>query len=462
MEEKYPVKEMLDRYGFYRQKYVMMRPEFTNHVDNPYTSKQMWEHLNGLMSLCVFAGPHNTSFLSIDVDMKDHEVVRKVINTMVELGFPRERIYVSDSGNKGYHVDVFFERSIYNWMARQMYDLIIFFGKLDKRKVEFRPTDKQAIKLPLGVHQKTGRRCWFVNPDTFEPIETFDYIATTEKIEPWRIDQILKDGNKRRFYIMLEEAKAKEADMAKTPRKRRVAGASNIYIDEVGTRQQCMVEEALRLYRAGGDYDSIHRGLVDWMGLQDPAMYKDSWQECMRNIDNITGWVMRAGRRQELGDDPTHEYHTNIRIYRSDMNRILRAPTKNARLLAFLFTVFCDKYEFCGLSEKKLASLLSVQSKITVIKASDAIVEKKLFYKTKGGYRNIGNTLKPVTNKYKFPTDYQRSGEYIEINDMVTADNLYELYIRTLASMFDYKDLIMSLSKPELVDVRYIKEAEPA
>lgn len=451
-EQNYPVKTMMNRYGFYRQKYVMMKPEFTTHVDSAYTSKQMWEHLNGNMSLCVFAGPNNTAFLSIDVDMRDPDVVHTVIDTMVDLGFPRERIYVSDSGGKGYHVDVFFAQSIYNWMAKQLYDLIIYFGKLDKRKVEFRPTANQAIKLPLGVHQKTGRRCWFVDPESLSPIETFEYIETTQHLEPWRVDQILRDGNRRRFYIMLDEI---QSEAKEGPKKRcKLSHGNEINIDEAGTRQRCMIEEALRLYRAGGDYSSIHSDLVSWMTKQDPSMYKDSWEECMRNIDSITGWVMRCGRRRELGDDPNHDYHDNTRIYKSDMDRIVEAPTKTARLLAFLITVFCDKYEFCGMSERKMQDILSVSAKPTIIKASNALVDRKLFYKKKGGMVYTGNSLRPVTNKYKFPNDYVRSGEHIEIDGLVTADNIYDLYISAMVALCDYGELKKQLTRQELQDVR--------
>lgn len=450
---EYPVEVMLDRYGFYRQKYVMMKSEFTMHVGNAYTAKQMWEHLNGNMSLCVFAGPSNTSFLSIDIDMRSADVVHKVIDTMVDLGFPRDRIYVSDSGGKGYHVDVYFMQSIYNWMARQIYDLIIYFGELDKRKVEFRPTASQAIKVPLGVHQKTKRRCWFVDRETLVPIESFDYIESTQKIEPWRIDQIIKEGNKRRFYILLDDIQRVQHG-----KKSKSVYGEEISIDETGTRQRCMIEEALRLYRAGGDYNSIHADLTTWLGRQDPSMYKDSWQECMRNIDSITGWVMRCGRRRELGDDPKHEYHDNMRVYRSDIVRIIEAPTKTARMLAFLITVFCDKYEFCGLGEKKLCEILSVSSKLTIIKASNALVDRQMFYKKKGGVYYTGNSLKPVTNKYKFPKDYVRSGEYIEIDGLVTTENIYNLYIHTMAALCTDDELKTHLTKPELADVRKARE----
>ena len=460
MSEKEVIFAIMDRYCFYRRKYVIMRKDgekvITLHMDSSYTDKQVWEHLNGIMSLCVFAGPSNTSFLSVDVDERDPEVTQRVVATMVDLGFPEDRIYVSESGGKGYHVDVFFERSIYNWKAKQLYELIIFFGGFNRRKVELRPTSNQAIKLPLGVHQKTGQRCWFVDLRSMNPIEDCEYICRTEKIGAWQIEKILKDGNKRRFNILLEQVNS-EAKPKATRTKRRLVDTGEPYrITEPGTRHRVMIAEALRLYRAGGDYGSIHRGLEDWLSQQNPAMYKDPWEECRRDIDNITGWVMQKGRRRELGDDPTHEYHDRTRIYETDARRIITAPTKAARLLAFFITVFCDRYGFCGLSSQKLCEKTGIKSNKTLATASKDLAELGLFHKTNGGYRNIGNALKPVTNKYKFPDGYVRGGEYIEIDGMVTAENVYTLYIHAIAALCAEEEN-GSLTAPEVADIRRIR-----
>lgn len=431
----FPIKSMLERYCFYRRKYVMMTPGFTKHIDAPYTDRQVWEHLNGNISLCVFSGPSNTAFLTFDIDVRDPAVVHRVVDTMEELGIPRDRIYVSDSGGKGYHVDIFFSTSIYNWKAKELYDLVIYFGGLNPRKVEYRPTAKQAIKLPLGIHQRTNRRCWFVDRETLEPIEDMSYIDRTEKVEVWLVDKILKDGNSRRFYRMLgeinEEGQQANDPGARTPSARRT---SENRIVEPGTRQRKMIEEALRLYRAGGNYGSIRSDLAEWLAMQDPRMYKDDWDECMRNVANISAWVMRCGRRKELGDDPAHEFRNQARIYRSDAARILQAPTKTARMLAFLFTAYCDRYGYCGLGMQKLCEALGVRTKHTVIAASNALVERGLFYKTRGGLRNMSNRLQKVTNKYRFPPDYAREGDYIDID---LGGNVGEAYARVMEELSD-------------------------
>src|SRR5699024_1347835 len=57
-------------------------------------------------------------------------------------------------------------------------------------EVEFRPSWNQGVKLPLGVHQRTGNRCWFVDNRTLEPIESFDYIMSIEPMDSSEIMEI--------------------------------------------------------------------------------------------------------------------------------------------------------------------------------------------------------------------------------------------------------------------------------
>ena len=95
-------------YCFYRQKYVIMDSQYTKTVAHYFTDKVIESHIDGKYALCVFAGPKVTRFISVDVDEGGKKVVRQVVDTFVKFGIPMDRIYVSTSGRKGYHVDIFF------------------------------------------------------------------------------------------------------------------------------------------------------------------------------------------------------------------------------------------------------------------------------------------------------------------------------------------------------------------
>src|SRR5699024_12407077 len=67
----------------------------------------------------------------------------------------------------------------------------------------------QGVKLPLVIHQRTGNRCWFVDNETLEPIESFDYILD---IEPMSADAIMEID----FGITVEQAEEFERVVQET------------------------------------------------------------------------------------------------------------------------------------------------------------------------------------------------------------------------------------------------------
>ena len=223
-----------------------------------------------------------------------------------------------------------------------------------------------------------------------------------------------------------------------------------IMIEESGTRQKKMVEQALRLYREGGTQDSIEDGLESWLQLQNPAFYKDSYEECRRNIVNIAKWVMRKGVRGAAAEKRVVSPQNRIYIYQSDAERILAMPTKTARMMAFLITAYCDKYGVCSLGQDKMCEILSIKSRRIIVQAAK---EMKCFDSVKGGLKNVKNELKKVTTKYTFPECYERSGEVVSITAPITADNIYEIYLGTIGDLCNGEDLKKRLKKPEYEDM---------
>ena len=260
---------LMNLYCLYRQKWVrMMDPAKTVYptqtVKERLTDGQIMNHLDGEYAVCVFAGEKATKFITVDVDLGEPEVVRKVINTMVDLGIPKELIYVSSSGRKGYHVDIFVEDFIYNDNAKKFYWALIERSGLDPRKVEFRPTHGQAIKLPLGVHQTTQRRCWFVDRETLEPIEDFEYVFGIERIPQTHIEEIvggLVNNHMREIYgeIADERQKAKLRGKPNTD-----PGDTSLMVTAPGTRHNLQKRVAARARMDGCDYEDIVRIQMEW------------------------------------------------------------------------------------------------------------------------------------------------------------------------------------------------------
>ena len=190
MENFYDVVNRLcDLYISYRGRYVMMLPQAgkifmpkTSSGPAKLTNRAVCQHVNRQIAIGVFAGAHASKFICFDVDLPDPSEVRWLMDAMVFYGVPRDLIYVSTSGGKGYHVEIFFDRLVYTDRLRTFFDCVVLKAESDPFKVEFRPTNGLSIKLPLSVHCKTGRVCWYLDRDTLQPIEDPAYILQIQQM----------------------------------------------------------------------------------------------------------------------------------------------------------------------------------------------------------------------------------------------------------------------------------------
>ncbi|MCD4839747.1 hypothetical protein LRS37_12895 [Neobacillus sedimentimangrovi] len=191
------IEKMNDLYITYRGRYLIQYPKGiyqTADTDNP-KYKPLCDgfinnHFKGTHTYGVFAGRVGTKFMTFDVDTKENAryMTMKLVNTLIEeFGVPAHHIHVSLSGSKGYHVDLFFE-FIQNKHVEVFYNKVIKAMGVEKSDIELRPTHYQGVKLPLGKHQKTGNRCWFVDTITLEPIKKYDHILT---IQPMTEEEFL-------------------------------------------------------------------------------------------------------------------------------------------------------------------------------------------------------------------------------------------------------------------------------
>ena len=103
-------------------------------------------HLEHRYAVAVFAGEFSSRFLCFDVDDGRKETVRAVTGALKEMGFPHGGIYISLSGGKGHHIELFFDRLVRTEKLRRIYQRVLELTKLTAQQVEFRPTNGNAIK----------------------------------------------------------------------------------------------------------------------------------------------------------------------------------------------------------------------------------------------------------------------------------------------------------------------------
>ena len=93
-------------------------------------------HLNSYQTIGIFSGSVFSKFICFDVDVKDKQLAKQtvyiLVNSLQELGIDDEYIYISDSGNKGYHVEIFFNQPVRNTLLRQFYLLVMNYSVIKK------------------------------------------------------------------------------------------------------------------------------------------------------------------------------------------------------------------------------------------------------------------------------------------------------------------------------------------
>lgn len=205
------IQKMNDLFISYRQSFISQKVDggYTRVSHYPMNDGTLRKHLNGDETVGIFSGAYTTKFITFDVDTKENAEIdaRHLINVLVdEFNFNRNDIYVSYSGKKGFHVDIYFNKHISNKIIKNFYLDVIKRAEFSTDQVELRPTSGQGLKLPLGKHKVTENMCWYLNTYTFKPIEDVNYILDIEPIPP----DVIENEYANLEPIILEDKEVKE------------------------------------------------------------------------------------------------------------------------------------------------------------------------------------------------------------------------------------------------------------
>lgn len=284
-------------------------------------------HLNHAYAVSVYADAWGSKFICFDVDVESRVTVAKMIDTLEGIGIPRWLIYVSVSGSKGYHIEVFFSGLIEMRRLRNLYERVIKAGGFDPQKVEFRPTNTAAIKLPLSIHAKTGNVCWYVDRKTLEPIEDAAFIL--------RIEQM--PANEFTALIPVESYEQKEHREKIVPRPVRATDATRrmgTAVQEEGTRHNMARNIAVFLRALGKSKEECLTALKDWYEAQEPGLMRTERDEAIRDIIELVEWTF-----SEKFDPPRNRDPDRTRICSTQMNLVLSQKSRTMRKVIFLLLV---------------------------------------------------------------------------------------------------------------------------
>jgi len=354
------IAKLNDLYITTRRKYIMQATDEYRATKDPHAKYAMFDkfplndglldsHIEGKNTYGVFNASASNKFITFDVDYEDDEKQAKeatmllVTVLVAHYNIPLDDIHVSISGGKGYHVDLFFDRLIAVDTVQAFYRNVIKDASLPSNKVEFRPTWAQGVKLPLGIHQRTKRRCWFVDGRTLAPIESYDYL---NDVQPLNADVII-DGA---IELSVEQA----AEFAEIERKTDTSVTSVHAVDTMrqaadilgagrltasNTRHQTTLKLAKFFNSQGVDsadaiieiMDVLHNTPRDYFSK---GSTPEHWQKETERIVKIT-----YERNYTLGNA-----NLPFTVYKSEILAVLDVGTFRQKQMAYAMLVTSKRY----------------------------------------------------------------------------------------------------------------------
>lgn len=379
-------------------------------------------HLKGNITYGVFAGGPFSKFMTFDVDCAQDDMSRwatlKLVNTLVEeYEISRRDIHVSYSGNKGYHVDLFFDKQIKVDELKAFYQsVLISVGSIPEGQIEFRPSWTQGVKIPLGVHQVTKRRCWFVDNETLEPFESYDYLLSVEPMNA----EVITDTDFGLTDEQVEEFERVAASTDITVNAVDLSGALQNAAEIIetgrliasGTRHKTTYTLACFGNTQGWEEDETVSVIMDVL-LATPREYfsKDSTPEhWLKEAERLVKYVFENDKTITASDRP-------LEIFKSEILAVLNCGTFRQKQLAYAMLVTSKRYgNIFYLTITSAMKMIGTTSRTTVVEAIKKLVEIGFIeYRRKGEVDRarsleIGQVRKKP-NKYSLAFEKPAEGE---------------------------------------------------
>ena len=482
MEQYDIVQKLMKLYCYYKGGYQYMYPVYEdgemdgryNTPGDPLQETDLYEHLDGKKTVCVRGGEFKTVFHCYDIDESSKEHVRLLIDRLAEIGIPRDRIYVSTSGNKGYHVEYFFDAPVFKSACEDMFDYARRNPAVANIKMECRPVNAQSIKIPLGINFRTGNRCWYVDRETLEPIESFDYIGEIRQISAEEFNALVFDCNKKRKTEDIEIAKAgaekaraakKEAAPEAKARTVRFTTKREPMMTQQGQRHEMMMRKAIWLRSIGAEEDEIYDGLMDWVDRQNQNLINSSRKEIEDDARNLTIYAMKHARVKSPRRQVVRFFREN-EFTQEDLQIILREENKSTRKILTLIIAYCKVFGTCEMSLIDMADIIDV-SKQTVQTIVNQLIDRCILIKERKGGMHYNVDKVPILrpNVYKMSANPMRDKK-IKTDKKVpfrlcdVKSDFAQFYYGMLAAMIDLRTLKQRLTLSEYKIVREIAKNE--
>lgn len=420
----------------------------------PLTDVSIKRHLEGTKTYGVFNANTVNKFITFDIDFSDDMpmarwAARKLVDVLYrDFSVPFNDIHVSYSGNKGYHIDLFLDKPIKLSDAVAFYEKVRKHAELTEQEVEFRPTYKQGVKLPLGVHAKTGNRCWFVDRETLEPIESFDYLNDVEPMD----HTVIMDSF---IELTQEQTEDYEAVVRATDTtvnvvtEEKAFGKVKEILDEgkllhSGSRHDITVLLASFCNMQGCEREKAKMMILDIMDATPTEFFsKTTTREF---IESETERIVNLayGNDYKLGNS-----EQCITIYKSEILAVLKVGTFRQKQLAYAMLITSKRYgDVFYLTMETAMDMIGTSAKQTVDTGIKKLAEVGFIEYVSKGQVDKARSMGVGSRRYK-PNRYRLLIEKPQADDC-------SVEVMTDQTLVDVTGLL--LDKTELL--KYVKRSE--
>lgn len=447
-----------------RWKYIFQSPEtkgwltfdhYTNGNIRKMNDSMIRKHLKGNGAYGVFSAKDFTKFLTFDVDIKGDLqrakwITIKLVESLKQIGIDDRNIHISFSGNKGYHVDLYFNKPIGNDIAYEFYELILKQSECTSKEIEFRPFMlKYGVKLPLGIHQATGERCWYVDYyNYFKPIESFDYILTIQQMDVRIIYDIMereRDIYDEQDVIEVEETRhlietkiiplsCYKQNLDEKVTIEAIEKLLHEGLQRVGTRHNSSFKIAKYFRHQGFDYEETLDMLNEWIRRQDEKNYTTPLDECYKDNELIVKYIYE----NEVGMTFDSK---RIEVTHEEMKQILNLKTLNQKLIAYCLLIHSKRFAnqqgvfYMSFRQMSIASGLTDKTVRTIVNQLEHFCILNIVARNQILKDSNGAFVGKKPNKYQMNVANEMSSSLCEIE--VSELNYKESFVFVVNSLFD-------------------------
>ncbi|SHF25654.1 hypothetical protein SAMN02745164_02107 [Marinitoga hydrogenitolerans DSM 16785] len=195
-------------------------------IRRPLNYKDVKEHLKGEKTIGIYQLKKDNSikFAAYDIDIKKsylhgdnryiyEENSKKVAKKLItELEQENIYSYIEYTGNRGYHIWIFFDIPVLSYKVKIIMEKILDKIELEEGiDIEIFPKQTELngglgnlIKIPLGIHRKAGKKCLFVD-ENFEIISNqTKFLFSIKENTKEQIERLFKDFTDENYEVYEE------------------------------------------------------------------------------------------------------------------------------------------------------------------------------------------------------------------------------------------------------------------